>query len=103
MLKYTNLFPVIMSIDTTVQETEKTPEKPSIRDAFEDGFDKARFPDSMIWMAYGHASLNAVGSPEAKELRDEANQFMKDSQNRKNEYGILCKIAYYLGYACGWA
>lgn len=51
----------------------------------------------VIGSAYGHASLNAVGTPEHSELRREFNEIIREQ--KKKPYGILEKIPYRCGMA----
>ena len=66
-----------------------------VHEAFEAGREGRWY--HVIAAAYGHASLNAVGTETHSELRKEFNEITKQPQ--KKHYGLLEKIAYRVGRA----
>ncbi len=66
-----------------------------VHEAFESGRE-GRW-SSLVGLAYGHATLNAVGSESHSELRKELNEITK--QPAKKGYGLLEKAAYRTGLA----
>jgi len=66
-----------------------------------ESYEAGRESCSLSWarLAYGHASLNAVGTEQHSELRKEFNDIMN---SRKTPNGILENIVYQVGHAIGW-
>lgn len=64
-----------------------------IVEAYEAG--REAHSSSLVRLAYGHSSLNAVGTEQHSELRKEFNEIVN---SRKTPSGILENLIYKLGY-----
>jgi len=68
-----------------------------IVEAYEAG--REAYSSSLVRLAYGHSSLNAVGTEQHSELRKEFNEIVN---SRKTPNGILENIVYQIGHVINW-
>jgi len=71
-----------------------------VKEAFNEGVEKGRWPDHLIKAACARASIRAVGTDTHSELRGVVEKL---DEPQDKHYSIIEKTAYGLGYAYGRA